>query len=105
LQVFLPFQKYQYQLNLSLLLNTKTWIMDIDKLHNFLLISYRKSFLESHEQKQLNEFLKIIVRLSLSFATYNFSFLLIVDRLLNSECFILKLEVVTFVVLMFRLEH
>lgn len=78
--------------------------MDTDKLHNFLLISYRKNFPESHEQKQLNEFLKIIV-LNLFFEAYSFSFLLIVDRLLNNECFILKLEVVIFVVLMFRLEH
>lgn len=105
MQVFLPFKKYQYQLNLSLLLNTKTWIMDTDKLHNFLLISYRKNFPESHEQKQLNEFLKIIVHLSLFFVTYSFSFLLIVDRLLNNEYFILELEVVIFFVLMFRLEH
>jgi hypothetical protein len=48
--------------------------MDTSKQHNSLLTSYRKSYLEIHEQIQLNVFLKIIFSFN-SILIYDFSFI------------------------------
>lgn len=78
--------------------------MDTSKQHNSLLTSYRKSYLEIHEQIQLNVFLKIIFSFN-SILICDFSFISVVGRPINNVYFQLILEDDPFFELMINLEH